>query len=70
MAGKKRAGLDQALAAVGGTSALAKLIGIAPQAVSQWDEIPLKRILIVEKVTGVPREVLRPDMYQRAPANR
>jgi hypothetical protein len=65
MANKNRIGLDRALATAGGPSALAKLIGIAPQAISQWKEVPLRRILDVEKATGVPREILRPDMYQR-----
>lgn len=66
--GKNNSGLHRAIEAAGSAAELARRIGIAPQAVTQWDEVPLKRVLIVEKVTGVPREILRPDMYQRAAA--
>lgn len=63
---KNKAGLDRAIEAAGSTSALARLLKVTHQAIAQWDEVPLKRILDVEKATGVPREILRPDMYQRA----
>lgn len=46
-----------------GVSELARLIGLQPQAVSQWTEVPPMRVLDVEKVTGIPRGVLRPDLY-------
>ena len=61
-----KAGLQKAIKAAGGPSKLAKLLRIKPQAVSQWDEIPLKRVVDVERVTGVRREELRPDFYGRA----
>lgn len=51
---------------VGGKAALGRLLGISRAAVNAWDarnEIPLARIPEVERVTGIPREVLRPDYF-------
>lgn len=42
---------------------LALRLGISAQAVCQWRSIPVRRVLDVERVTGVPREELRPDVY-------
>ena len=42
-------------------------IGVKPQAVHQWDVVPLQRVLEVERVTGKPRHELRPDFFH-APA--
>lgn len=55
--------LKLAIAHVGGVGSLAKMLGIKPQAVSQWDEVPPLRVLDVERATGVPRHMLRPDLY-------
>lgn len=59
-----RDGLSQAKNAAGGVSALARLLGnITPQAISQWRRVPVERVLDVERVTGVSRCALRPDIY-------
>jgi DNA-binding transcriptional regulator YdaS (Cro superfamily) len=42
---------------------LAVALGITPGAISQWDRVPAERVLEVEKATGIPRQVLRPDVY-------
>jgi hypothetical protein len=42
---------------------LAKAIKATPQAVSQWKRVPIYRVLQVERLTGVPRSDLRPDIY-------
>lgn len=42
---------------------LAAACEITHSAVSQWDRVPSDRILTVEKVTGIPRGELRPDLY-------
>lgn len=42
---------------------LALKLGITAQAISQWDRVPVERVLSVERLTGVPRHVLRPDIY-------
>jgi len=56
--------LQRAKEAVGGNTALALAItGITPQAISQWDQIPLNRVFDVERATGIPRAELRPDFF-------
>jgi DNA-binding transcriptional regulator YdaS (Cro superfamily) len=56
--------LDIAKKKASGPSGLAKAIGgLTPQAVSQWRQVPATRVLDVERVTGVPRHQLRPDIY-------
>jgi TorA maturation chaperone TorD len=61
------AGLHEAIHAAGGVSQLAEKIGISQPSVSNWHKIPAERVLMVEKVTGIPRNTLRPDLYP-APA--
>ena len=38
-------------------------VDITPQAVSQWRQVPVERVLNVEAITGVSRHDLRPDVY-------
>jgi len=47
----------------GRLSRLAAALDIGPSAISQWEEIPLSRVVAVEKVTGIPRHELRPDFF-------
>ena len=61
-------GLDEAIRAAGGITALARKIGISQPSVSNWVRIPAERVLTVEAATGVAREVLRPDLYGPATA--
>jgi TorA maturation chaperone TorD len=56
-------GLAEAIHAAGGVGALARKIGIAQPSVSNWSRIPAERVIAVEDATGVPRTVLRPDLY-------
>lgn len=35
-------------------------------AVSKWERIPAERVVEVERITGIPREELRPDLYRVA----
>jgi DNA-binding transcriptional regulator YdaS (Cro superfamily) len=48
---------------VGGVSKLAALLGIRHQSFYSWHRIPAERVLDVERVTGIPRHELRPDLY-------
>ena len=59
----KSAALKRAVESVGGQAKFARLIGVTAQAVSQWDEVPPLRVLSVERVSGVSRHELRPDLY-------
>jgi len=60
-------GLDQAIRAAGGVGSLAKKIGISQPSVSNWSRVPAERVLTVEAVTGVSRDVLRPDLFGEVP---
>src|SRR5437868_499898 len=57
------AGLEEAIRAAGGVGALAQKIGISQPSVSNWSRVPADRVVSVEAVTGVGRDVLRPDLY-------
>lgn len=47
---------------------IAKKLKISDSAVYMWTEIPTSRVFDVEEVTGLPRELLRPDLFL-APRN-
>lgn len=44
---------------------LARELGITHGAISQWRRVPAERVIEVERITGIPREQLRPDLYAR-----
>lgn len=56
-------GLQAAIAATGGISALARSLGLAQPTVSTWKRIPAHRVIQIEALTGVSRRILRPDLY-------
>ena len=56
-------GLSEALQVAGGVTELARKLGISQPSVSNWDRVPVERVLAVESATGVSRAVLRPDVY-------
>lgn len=59
----------RAKASVGGPTALAReLGGITSQAVSLWRKVPVERVIDVERVTGISRHDLRPDIFGPAPS--
>lgn len=45
---------------------LAREIGITRGAVAQWDKVPAERIGDVSRVTGIPFDRLRPDLFKAA----
>lgn len=50
---------------VGGVIALSKALGLSRAAVSGWVRVPARHVLRVEKLTGVSRHRLRPDIFGR-----
>lgn len=60
--------LREAIAAAGGARALSRALGIAHQAISKWERVPPLRVLEVERLTGISRHQLRPDIF--GPAKR
>lgn len=61
-------GVEQVIKQSGGIGALAERLGISPQAVHKWRKsgVPAERILELEELSGVPREVIRPDLYRKS----
>lgn len=55
-------GVALAIKAIG-RARLAEGLGISRAAVSQWKRIPAARVLDVERLSSVPRYMLRPDLY-------
>lgn len=53
------------LKAGGGPSNLSKLIGIHHTAIIRWKAVPVNRLAVIEKITGIPREELRPDIFRK-----
>lgn len=47
---------------------VARELGINRSAVAQWKKVPAERVLDVERITGIPRHQLRPDVFGIAPA--
>lgn len=46
--------------------ALAELLGIKSPSITEWKRsgrVPATRVLDIERLTGVPRHELRPDIY-------
>jgi TorA maturation chaperone TorD len=67
LGGMRDNGLQQAIDAAGGVAGLARKLGIAQPSVSNWTKVPPDRVIAVESMTGVGRNVLRPDLYPEAP---
>lgn len=58
--------IEKAVYKAGSQSALARALKISPQAVQRWvatGRISHTQVIPVERITGVPRHELRPDLY-------
>jgi DNA-binding transcriptional regulator YdaS (Cro superfamily) len=60
--------IDEAIKQAGSVKALAAAAGVRPQAISQWQKIPVERVVRISDALGIPRHVLRPDLYEAPPA--
>lgn len=54
---------EKAIEKAGGAAALARELGVTVQAICKWTAIPPRRVLDVERVTGISRHKLRPDIF-------
>lgn len=43
-------------------------LGLTRSAVVKWPRVPAEYVVRVEKITGISREKLRPDLYERTPS--
>lgn len=55
--------LAEAYRKAGGLKRVASAVKRKPGTVSGWKKVPPEHVLTVERVSGVPRHVLRPDLY-------
>lgn len=47
---------------------IAQALGITQPSVSKWRKaVPIERCADIERVTGIPRNVLRPDIFEARP---
>jgi DNA-binding transcriptional regulator YdaS (Cro superfamily) len=51
----------------GNLSKLATALGVTPGAIAQWKRVPAERVPQVSRITGIPRESLRPDIFAELP---
>lgn len=62
-------GLKEAISVAGSSHKLARSLGISAQAIWEWKkpgrEIPPPRVIEIERITGVSRSKLRPDLWPR-----
>ena len=56
-------GRRRAIEAAGGVSQLAAGIGVHRTAVFRWHKVPAEWCAKIESLYGVPRAVLRPDLF-------
>ena len=58
-------GLMLAAEACGSMAELARRLGMGRSSMQKWETVvPASRVIDIERVTGVPREQLRPDLYR------
>lgn len=73
MRGRQKPNLDHvatlnlAIAQAGGPRAVAERLGISVQAVANWMVCPPTRVLELERLSGVSRYRLRPDVFGKPP---
>ena len=60
--------INKAAARLGGIVAMSQALGLSRGAAANWSEIPVDHVAKLEKLTGIPREVLRPDIFRRQAA--
>lgn len=55
--------LKRAIDKMGDQTALARALKTTRQNVNQWRRVPQKWVPKVERITGIPRHELRPDLF-------
>jgi DNA-binding transcriptional regulator YdaS (Cro superfamily) len=55
--------LRDAVRKIGGIRATARALDLYHQTVMRWKKVPPMRVLEIERLSGVSRELLRPDLY-------
>lgn len=63
---KGNAGIQSAIVKLGGQAALAAKLGVKQPAISYYlyKRCPAEKAIEIERLTGVPRSKIRPDLFQ------
>ena len=48
----------------GRLSSLASFLNITPAAIKQWQIVPADKLIAIEGFTAIPRQELRPDLFE------
>ena len=48
----------------GGVAYVAKQLGLSRQSIYQWTEVPADHLVNLERITGVDRSFIRPDLFK------
>ena len=61
----KNESLRDVIDAAGSAAKIAEHLGIKPQAISQWSQVPALRVIAIERFLNgaVTRHEMRPDIY-------
>lgn len=55
--------VEKAAEKAGGVVSLARELGIKHTALYSWNRVPAERVLDIERLTGISRHELRPDVF-------
>jgi len=59
--------VKQAAEKAGGVVALARELGIEHPSLHSWKKVPASRVLDMERITGISRHDIRPDIFGEKP---
>lgn len=59
--------VTEAAEKTGGIVALARKLGIKHTALYSWNRVPAERVLDIERLSGISRHDLRPDIFGPRP---
>jgi len=62
--------LYRAICQAGGPTVFARAIGVKLPSIYSWRRAPAERAAAIERASGVPRHVLRPDLWDPPPQYR
>jgi len=55
--------LKEVFRRAGNKHKLSKALNVSRQYLSAWKKVPLAQVSKVAEITGIPKKILRPDLY-------
>lgn len=56
--------MRKVIKAAGGATKFAAALGTGRSVIYLWKQVPAERLIEIERITGVPRDKLRPDLFR------